>query len=282
MVTETQKKKALTFLSLHTNGKLLILPNIWNPISARVLESKGYPAAATASSSISASLGFEDGEKIKRSTLINILDRIAHAVDIPVTADIETGYASSLDELEESIHQTIQAGIVGANIEDSLHGGATLRNIEDQCRRIEIVRKAANKEGLHFVINARIDSFLSPSISVREEKTENALIRAKAYFDAGADCVYPIGPGDEETVKILHDGIKGPINIFATPNAVPLVAMQELGVNRVSFGSAVFRSCLKTLEDVSDELFKMGSYECFSKNTLSNKDVKNYSRHDKE
>ncbi len=105
---------------MHTNGRLLILPNIWDPIGARILAAKGYPAIATASAADSASLGYEDGEKIKLSTLIYIISRIAHSVDTPVTADIETGYAQTISQLEETKQQVTESGVVGINIEDSL------------------------------------------------------------------------------------------------------------------------------------------------------------------
>lgn len=97
-----QKDKAATLLSLHTTGTLLILPNVWNPIGARILQAKGYPAVATASAAISASLGFRDGERMKRTTMIEIVGRIARCVDVPVTADIEAGYGRTPSELEET------------------------------------------------------------------------------------------------------------------------------------------------------------------------------------
>ena len=104
----TQKEKAGTLLSLHTSGKLLVLPNIWNPIGARILQAKGFPAVATASAAVSASLGYVDGERINRSTLIDIVTRIARSVDVPVTADIESGYAETTTALKETIHAVIE------------------------------------------------------------------------------------------------------------------------------------------------------------------------------
>ena len=126
MSRKSQKQKAQDFLALHTRGELLILPNIWNPIGARILQAKGYPAVATASAAVSASLGYQDGEKIKRSTLIDLIRRIAASVEIPVTADIESGYGESISELEATISEVIDAGVVGINIEDSLREGGAL------------------------------------------------------------------------------------------------------------------------------------------------------------
>ena len=109
-ITESQKEKARLLLSLHTRGDLLILPNVWNPLGARILQAKVYPAVATASAAVSSSLGYEDGEKIKRSTLIDIIGRIARSVDVPVTADIEAGYGKTVSELEETAREVIDVG----------------------------------------------------------------------------------------------------------------------------------------------------------------------------
>ncbi len=259
-----QKEKAELLLSLHTHGKLLVLPNVWNPIGARILEKKGYPAIATASAAISASLGYQDGEKIKRSTVIDIIERIARSVDVPVTADIETGYGESLSELEATAQQVIESGVVGVNIEDSLEGGGALRTVEAQCQRIATLRQVADRCGVHLTINARIDSYFSSSFATKEAATEEAIARAKAYSAAGADCVYPMGPGDEATVRLLRDRIESPINILASPTAAPLSILQKIGVNRVSFGPFIFRSCARKFEEIANMLQTTGDYACFS------------------
>ncbi len=269
MNRESQKKKAQAFLSMHTNDKLLVLPNIWNPIGARILAAKDFPAVATASEAVSASLGYEDGEKIKRSTLIDIITRIARSVDIPVTADIEKGFGESISKLQETILQVIDSGVVGINIEDSIEQGGALRPIDEQCERIAAVREVSGQQGLHLVINARVDSFLSGFFQEKEEKIEDAVVRAKAYSEAGADCIYPIGPGDLETVRILRSRIASPINILATPAAEPLTVLEEIGINRVSFGPFIFRSCLKKFVDIVDKLHDSKSYDCFSNKMLS-------------
>lgn len=251
---ESQRRKADALRSLHARGDLLILPNVWSPIGARILQAKGYPVVATASAAISASMGYEDGEKINRSTLIDLLGRIARSVDIPVTADIEAGYGESILELEATVRQVIECGVAGVNIEDSLEEGGPLRPVEEQCRRISAVRRVAEAQGLHLVVNARIDSYLSSSFPNHEDATEEAVRRAKAYSEAGADCIYPIGPGDEKTVRALRDRIESPINILAMPGSASLSLMRKIGVNRVSFGPFVFRSCLKRFADIAADL----------------------------
>jgi len=249
-----QRERAERLLSLHTSGGLLVLPNVWNPIGARILEAKGYPAVATASAAVSASLGYRDGERIRRSTLLDILRRIAGAVEVPVTADIEAGYGGTVSELEDTVRAVVEAGVVGVNLEDGLAEGGPLRSIEDQSTRIAAVREAASGLGLHLVINARIDSFLSSSFSESGMAVEDAVSRAEAYSRAGADCVYPIGPGDEATVRELRSRIACPINILGRPGAAPLPLLESIGVNRVSFGPFVFRSCLRTFVDIAEAL----------------------------
>jgi len=277
MSKRSQWEKAEALLSLHLDGGLLVLPNIWDPIGARILEAKGYPAIATASAAVSASLGYQDGEKINRSTLIDILGRIARSVDVPVTADIETGYGESLSELELTAEQVIESGVVGVNIEDGLEKGAGLRSIEEQCRRISTLRQVANRHGAHLVINARVDSFVSPSFVDGQRAMEEAVVRARAYAAAGADCIYPIGPGDEATVRMLRDRIESPINILGGPTAAQLHVLREIGINRVSFGPFVFRSCLRKFVDIVEGLGADGDYASLD-NLMSRDEVSEYLR----
>jgi 2-methylisocitrate lyase-like PEP mutase family enzyme len=282
LTKESIKKKAKTFLSLHSGSELLVLPNIWNPVGARILEEKGFPAVATSSAAVSTSLGYEDGERIKLSTLLDIIKRIARSVQIPVSADIESGYSASLSDLKDTISEVIASGVVGINIEDGLIEGGALRQIDEQCERIATVRDVSNQQGLHLVINARVDCFLSNVFHTNEERIEESVIRAKAYAEAGADCIYPIGPGDRETLTTLRKRITSPINALASAKAEPLQVLKEIGINRVSFGPFIFRSCLKKFINIADELHNVGNYECFSKDTLSKDEAKVFLMHEQE
>src|SRR3989337_903043 len=201
MIEELQKKKAENFLSLHKAEKILLLPNIWDPIGARIVEAKGFPAVATASAAISSSLGYKDGEKIKFTTHLEIIKRIAASVELPVTADIESGYASDLSQLIENINQLIDTGAVGINLEDNNVVEGKLRSIDEQCDRIEAVRETAESRGVHLVINARTDCFLSKENKPKEELISETIKRANKYIEAGADCIYPVGILELETVK---------------------------------------------------------------------------------
>src|SRR5262249_6469022 len=281
MSKRSQKEKAEALLSLHRDGGLLVLPNIWDPIGARILEAKGYPAVATASAAVSAFIGCEEGENINRSTLIDLLGRIARSVDVPVTADIETGYGGSLSELELTAQQVIESGVVGVNIEDSLEKGAGLRATEEQCQRISTLRQVANRHGVHLVINARVDSFVAPSFADGQRAMEEAVVRARAYAAAGADCIYPIGPGGDATARMLGYRSESPINILGSPTAAPLPVLREIGINRVSFGPFVFRSCLRKFVDIVEGLSDNGDYASLG-NLMSRDEVSEYLRSEHE
>ena len=282
MNTELQKKNAEFFLSLHKSDKILLLPNIWDPIGARILQAKGFPVIATASAAISASLGYKDGEKIKFSTHLEIIKRIAESVDVPVTADIETGYASNLLQLKENINLLLNTGAVGINLEDSIGKEGVLRNIDDQAERISTIRETAAKKGIHLVINARTDCFLGKPDKSISELISEAIKRAEAYVKAGADCFYPVGVLDLETIKTLRKEIKSPINILGSAKSVPLRTLQEIGINRVSFGPFIFRSLLKNFSDIVDEIATLGSYDIFGKNSFSFDDVQKLLKQEKE
>jgi 2-methylisocitrate lyase-like PEP mutase family enzyme len=184
-------------------------------------------------------------------------------VAIPVTADIEMGYGKSLAELERTVEQLIESEAVGLNLEDSLKtkGRRALRALEEQCHRIAKVRQVAERKGVPLVINARVDAYFC--LSIKEDATEEAVARAKSYSEAGADCIYPIGPGDEATIRILRGRIKAPINILASPSAVPLSVLHELGVNRVSFGPFVFRSVLRKFVEIAEAVMANADYSIF-------------------
>jgi len=249
-----QREQAERLLSLHSGGRLLLLPNVWDPLGARILEVKGFPAVATASAAISASLGYRDGERIRRETLIEILARIARSVEVPVTADFEAGYGATLAELEDSIRAVIDAGVAGINLEDSLEEGGALRATEEQCARIARAREVAAHSSVPLVLNARIDSFLSSSFADRKAALEDAVARAAAYAEAGADCIYPVGPGDEATVRALRARIAAPINILGSASAAPLPVLESIGIERVSFGPYVFRTLLRRFVEIVESL----------------------------
>lgn len=272
----SQAAKAQQLLSLHNNGKLLILPNVWNPIGARMLQAKGYPAVATASAAISESLGYSDGEQLKLDTMLDMVTRIVRSVDLPVTADFEAGYADTIEDLQENISRLLDTGAVGINFEDSFDDSAHLRPIPTQVERIKAVREVAERRGVHLVINARADSFFADGFSSDEERIEDVVTRLNAYTQAGAECVYPVGRGDKETLTILRKRLTAPINVLATAKTASLNELQALGINRVSFGPYIFRSLLAKMSAMQDEIKNMGDYGIVMDGIWSGGDVKKY------
>lgn len=272
----SQAAKAQALLDLHHNGKLLILPNVWNPIGARMLQAKGFPAVATASAAIAESLGYSDGEQLKLDTMLEMVARIARSVDVPVTADFEAGYSNTITGLQENISRLLDTGAVGINFEDGLEDSSRLRPIAEQVERIQAVREAAERKGVHLVINARADSFFAEGFSSDEERLEDVITRVNAYIQAGADSTYPIGRGDGETLKILRKRISAPINVLATAKTASLKELQELGINRVSFGPYIFRSLLAKASAMYDAINDLGGYEIVMNGSFTGSDVRPY------
>jgi 2-methylisocitrate lyase-like PEP mutase family enzyme len=272
----SQAAKAQILLTLHNNGKLLILPNVWNPIGARMLESKSFPAVATASAAIAESLGYSDGEQLKLDSMLDMIARIVRSVNVPVTADLEAGYSDSISGLQENISRLLDTGAVGINFEDSWDDSAHLRPIPEQVERIQAVRAVAEKRGIPLVINARADSFFAEGFSSLEDRIEDVITRANAYLKAGADCTYPIGASDKETLKVLRQRINAPINVLASAKTASLKELQEIGINRVSFGPYIFRSLLAKESAMYDEINNLGSYDIFTNGMFTGSDVQKY------
>lgn len=196
----TQSKpseKADVFKKLHYSEDLLVLPNIWDAAGATLLEEAGYRAVATASAAIARANGYQDGENIPFEMVLSILSQIVKSVSVPVTADIESGYASDFTTLKTNIRRLIEIGIVGINIEDSSPRTHQLLSIEANAERIRLIRRVAEREGVRLFINARTDVYLLHSDLEPEARLEQTIERGRAYVDAGADSVYPILVKDE-------------------------------------------------------------------------------------
>lgn len=276
MDKHTQIKKAETFLALHHDPKLLVLPNIWDPLGARMLQGLGYPAVATASAAVAFSLGYDDGEKITFDRMLDVIRSIAGSVDVPLTADIERGYSQSLDGLAENTRLVLEAGAVGINLEDSFEEGGDLRSVDDQCARIKAVRMAAASAGIPLVINARTDVFLRQAAAPAEEMLRETVARGKAYIDAGADCIYPIVAGDIETLKAIREEIQAPINVYARKGAASMRELEEIGISRLSLGPGLLKTSLTAMKKVAEALKCFGSYELFTENIIASAEIQQF------
>jgi len=225
---------AAALRALHVAGDPLILPNAWDAATARAVAAAGFPAVATTSSGVAESLGYEDGEETPVDEMLAAVGRIARVVDVPVTADLEGGYGLDPAELA---HRAVAAGAAGLNFEDTDHAQAPrLHDAGVQAERI-----AALKAAEDLVVNARIDVFLNGG------PVADGLERARAYADAGADCVYPIGITDPETIAAFVE-LGTPVNVVLSPAAPPLERLAQLGVARISLGHFLHAEMLAALD----------------------------------
>lgn len=251
----TQKEKALKLYALHHTGKLLILPNIWDALGAILLESLEFYAVATASASIAFSNGYNDGEQLPFTDVLARLKQIASSVDVPVTADIESAYATTDSQLRNNINQLLDTGIVGINIEDTNTDTKAIYSLEEQCKRISIIKEVAQERDVPLFINARTDVLLYEQFfKSEEEKFDEIVKRGLAYKAAGAGCFYPILMKKEEDIKRLYDLIEFPINVLTFPGIPPLKTLEKIGVARVSLGPNYLKLALKTMRDMATKL----------------------------
>ena len=254
------KAKAQRLLELHAGPDVLVMPNPWDVVSAVVLADMGFAALATTSAGIAFARGYPDGQRIPRHEMIGEIERIVRAVDIPVTADLESGYGETPEDVAETISLALAAGAVGANIEDSYPDHPDRQYESGQAvERIKAARAAADGLGVHFVINARCDNFL-PGRPRSAELIADAVERLNAYKLAGADCLYTPWVGDAETIAVLVRKLEGPLNILAGPDTVPIPELKQLGVRRVTTGGGLYRSCLGTLGKAARELQELGTF----------------------
>lgn len=228
---------------LHVPGDPLVLANVWDPPSARVVEAAGMRAIATASNALAPVNGYEDHGHLPADVAFGALRRIADVVQLPVTADLEDGYGLSPQEFAERL---AGAGACGALIEDSDHRAGGLVDADRHAERIASIRAAARALGFEPVINARID------VHFHKAPAEEGLRRARKYLDAGADCVYPIFLSD---AAVMREYVAlGPTNILYGPGSLPLAELATLGVARISLGPFLFRLLRKRLEIATDAL----------------------------
>ena len=263
------KTKAETFRALHEGGRILVLVNAWDVASARIVEAAGAPAVATTSAGVANALGYADGEHIPRHVMIEAVRRIARALEVPVSADVEAGYGPRPEDAAETARQLIAAGAVGMNFEDGTGDPANpLLAVDQQVARIRAIREVAASQDVPLVLNARTDVFLAAA-GAPGTRFDEAVRRANAYREAGADCLFVPAVTAADDIAGLARAIHGPLNILAGPGAPPVAELQRLGVARVSTGSAFLRSCFATARDVAREVFTTGSWESLFGNIIS-------------
>lgn len=266
---QEQVEKAQRLASLHHAEKLLILPNIWDPLGAALLEGIGYPAVATGSMSVAIAGGHADGENMPFEEVLTVLEKIVNRVSVPVTADIESGYALTSEGLTVNIQQLIGTGIAGINIEDSHPSTGELLPVALQQERISIIRASANGLGIPLFINARTDAYMKTGLSP-EQQWQETLDRSKAYLAAGADGIFPIFLKEKELIQKLVNDLSAPVNILARQGAPDLKTLREAGVARVSFGPSFLKAVLQKMKELAEEIQKESGHEMVTGNMVTN------------
>jgi 2-methylisocitrate lyase-like PEP mutase family enzyme len=261
-----QAAKAEQFRAQHLAEKLLVLPNIWDALGAKLIKQVGFLSVATASVATALSNGYLDGEKIPFPELLNIVSKISSAVDLPLTVDIERGFADTQDQLKDNIRLLIDNGAIGINIEDSLPDHKGLTSIENQCRKIEAIRETGIQCGVPIVINARTDIFL---LKIEENAMAQAIERARSFKAAGADCVYPILINRYDDIAHFVQEVEMPMNVLLLKPISDLQHLEKIGVARVTLGPFFLNHALTAMKVVAEGLIKYDSSAFFGRDLLS-------------
>jgi 2-methylisocitrate lyase-like PEP mutase family enzyme len=251
--------KARRFRELSSAG-VLVLPNAWDAASAAVIVRAGATAVATTSGGVAWSLGRPDGEGLTRDRMTEAVRRIAAAVDVPVTADLEGGYGPEPDDVAATVRAAIEAGAVGMNLEDTHRGEGTLFPPEQQAERIRAGRETAEAAGLpEFFINARTDVYLR-RIGPQTERLADVMARAESYAKAGADGLFVPGVVDLDVLQTLTAQVTLPINAMAGPGGPTVAEFAATGVRRISVGTAIAEAAYGLAERAARELLDQGTY----------------------
>ena len=261
MDVRKQAQKAEQFRKLHHGPRLLFLPNAWDVVSARILEECGHPAIATSSAAVAFSLGYPDGQRISRDEMLEVAGRIARAVEIPVTADLEAGYGTTVKDMVETVKAAIAAGVIGMNLEDSTGDDeSSFVDLPLQVEKIRAICETAKSLGVSFVLNARTDIYLMP-IGPEATRFERTVERLRAYRDAGATCLFAPGLYHRETIAKLVKAVEAPINILANPACPPIAELENIGVARVTAGSGIMRAALGLVRRIGKDMLESRSCE---------------------
>jgi 2-methylisocitrate lyase-like PEP mutase family enzyme len=255
----SQADKAQDFRGLHHGKRMLILPNAWDVPSARVFENAGFPAVATSSAGLMVSLGYPDGEVMDRDQFVSAVRRIAGVLLVPLSVDIVAGFGKTTKEVLTTVKAILRAGGIGINIEDFVHATKKLYPIERQVENVRGIRKLGDTVGIPLVINARTDA-LRFGTGDEEAKFAEAVRRAIAYKDAGADCVYPMGLIDAVSIRRFVKELDFPINVMIRKGLPPITELENLGVARVSFGPSASYAAMGLLKRAAKEVLEKGTY----------------------
>ncbi len=248
----TQIERALAFAKLHVQGNPLVLFNAWDAGSAQAVARSGAAAIATGSWSVAAAHGMADGESLALDVVLANLERIVASVDLPVTLDFESCYAADARGVGENIQRALKLGAIGFNIEDGVHGGekGVIASTDTQVERLRAARAAADAFGVPAFINARTDLFLN-SREHDNRLLDDAISRAKAYADAGANGFFAPGLANDGLIERLCRAVELPINLMFLPHLPVRSRLAELGVARLSYGPQPYIQAMAGIESAA-------------------------------
>jgi 2-methylisocitrate lyase-like PEP mutase family enzyme len=247
----SQGTNANHFRALHIKGEPLILYNAWDAGSAAAISAAGAKAIATSSAAVASAQGYDDGENLPLELALQLVGRIVETVDVPVTVDFEGGYSDDDRELASNISKVLDVGVVGINFEDRLVKGAGMYSIEQQAKRIAVIRKAAEKKGIPLFINARTDVFLGQTDDVAE-----AIERSRAYANAGASGFFIPGLMHDSDIRKIIEMSPLPVNVMVMDGVSPVDKLAELGVARVSYGPIPYFKAMGALKQEAEKLLR--------------------------
>ncbi|MFC7393987.1 isocitrate lyase/PEP mutase family protein [Scopulibacillus cellulosilyticus] len=261
--------KAKKFSKLHKQNTVFVLPNAWDVISAKIFEECGFEAIGTTSAGIAASLGFKDGQNIPLEKMIGTIKNIVSSVNIPVSADIEAGYGSTVNEVLNTVKRVIEAGAVGINIEDGTGDPEhPVFDISLQKEKIKAIKNLSISTDTALFINARTDMYWL-DVGNPYQRFQETIKRAEAYEEAGADCIFVPGLNDLEVIRALRQKISCPINLLVSPEMPSTTELSKIGIERLSCGSAPFRSTVTLLKEICEEIKNQRTFHRITENVLS-------------
>jgi 2-methylisocitrate lyase-like PEP mutase family enzyme len=261
MERQAQIELAQAFRRMHDRSRVLLLPNAWDALGARLFAHRGFAAVATTSAGVAWSLGYADGEQAPLEEVLAAIARIVRAAAVPVTADIETGYGETPEEVAATVRAVIATGAVGINIEDGMPGHGPLRGASEAAARVRAARTAANAAGVPIVINARVDHWMQHDGAEPAARLADAVERGRAYLAAGADCIYPIGLGEPATLAALVRALDAPVNVAAGAGMPGLAELARLGVARVSTATRLTTLALGAVDRALAEVQASGNFD---------------------
>jgi len=256
----SQLAKARLLQTLHRPGAPLVLANVWDAATAKLVALAGAPAIATASASVSWTLGVPDGDHLDRTRALAQTALIAAAVDLPVTADLESGFADTAAGVADTVAELLATGAVGVNLEDAApSGGRALRPLGEAAERIAAARRAADQAGIPLFVNARTDVYLR-GVGDPAGRLDEALARARAFAEAGASGFFVPGVADPSEIAVLAKEAGLPVNVMAGPGAPSVAELAALGVARISLGPGLAKVAYAAVRRAAQEVYASGTY----------------------